>query len=556
MDKAFIHRVIVALYIILVLFVICLGFAYSNQESSRFRENFIEYESGWTQDGIDLVFPFESEEVFDMVNVLPQVYGDQYLIIKCYYEKLVVYVDEVEVFRTLDNNLFRASSDVGKKEAHIPMKEEYSGKTVRINIDLQDSLYGAEVYGCYISTRSGFAVYILKEHWVQFVVLIILMFSGICEVLIGIHFMLRRSLILRKLSFEAMVFSGFFSILSSVWILCQTRLLYVIYGNGTGFGVLEVVVFLMMPLTFFELVRAVNFRINFIDNIVDGVLATGILMMFILCIFGVFDWGEIVIAGHAIDIIVLALGSYYSYTSIKEEKRKSERRLIAFGNLFFLAVCLMGLAMYINNIDSDYNIIIVIGLTVYISTQVGVIFRRVGLRVEEEAELVQVKEFAYTDELTHLTNRRYFYEELRALKDKEPVKETTIVYFDVNRLKYYNDNMGHDAGDELLVGTAQCLRDAFSDSSTSIISRLGGDEFVVMLIAPRNDVDRRVELFKTLASKWRGKFIDGITVSIGVASMKDYPSADLEELCKHADDNMFEDKKNYYAKSGYERRNE
>ena len=203
MDKIFIRRVTVTLYIILIVFIICLGFAYSNQENSKFGENFIQLESGWTQDGIDLVFPFESKETFDMVNVLPQVYGDQFLIIKCYYEKILVYIDGVEVYHTLDNNLFWASSNVGKKEVHIPMKPEYSGKEIRVNIDLQDSVYGAEVYGCYISTRSGFAVYILKKQWIQFVVLVILMFTGICEVLIGIHFMLRRSLILRKLSFEA-----------------------------------------------------------------------------------------------------------------------------------------------------------------------------------------------------------------------------------------------------------------------------------------------------------------------------------------------------------------
>ena len=554
MDKAFVRRLTVAVYSILMIFIICLGFAYSNQENAKFRENFIQYDTGWTQDGIELVFPFESQDEFNMVNVLPNVYGDQYLIIKCYYERVIVYINDVEIYRSLDNSLFKTSSNVGKKEVHIPMKPEYSGKNVRLNIQLQDSLYGAEVYGAFISTRSGYAVYTLKNQWLQVACVIILLFSGICEVLIGVHFILKKSLILRKLSFEAMVFAGFFSILSSIWILCQTRLLYVIYGNGTGFGILEIVVFMLMPLAFFDLLRAVNFRVSKLDNIVDGILAITILGLFILCIFGVLDWGQIVVIGHVLDLIVVAFGAYYSYTSIKEEKRKSERRLIAIGNLIFLLVCLTGLAMYINNIDSNYNIIIVLGLTIYISTQVGLIYRRVGLRVEEEAELVQVKELAYTDELTRLTNRRYFYEELRALQDKEPSKETTIVYLDVNRLKYINDNLGHEAGDELLVGTGDCLVKAFSDNPTAVVSRLGGDEFAVMLIAPKAEINKRIEKFKSLASEWKGKFIDEITASIGVASIADYPSANLEELCTHADDNMFVDKQNYYAKSGCERR--
>ena len=400
-----------------------------------------------------------------------------------------------------------------------------------------------------------FAVYILKNEWLQVTFAMILLFTGVCEVLVGIHFILRRSLILRKLFFEAMVFAGFFSILSSLWLICKTRLVYVIYGNGTGFAILEIIVFMLMPLTFFELVRAVNFRVSLFDNIVDGILGVLILMLFILSLFGVLDWGQIVVIGHGIDLTVVGFGAYYSYTSIKEEKRKSERRLIAIGNLIFLAVCLISLAMYINNIDSNYNVIVVLGLVIYISTQVGLIYRRIGLKVEEEAELVQVKEFAYTDELTRLTNRRYFYEELKAIEDREPVKETTIVYLDVNRLKYYNDNIGHDAGDELLVGTADCLRKAFSDSPTAVISRIGGDEFIVMLIASKSEVEKRVEKFKALAAQWKGKFIDGLTAAIGVAAKSDYPEADLEELCKYADDNMFVEKKRFYAESGYERRN-
>ena len=555
MDKAFVRRLTIAIYCILIFFIICLGFAYSNQENARYDENFIQFESGWTQNGVDLVFPFESKDEFEMENTLPQVYGDQFLIVKCYYEKAVVYVDDVEVCRTLDNYLFKASSNVGKKEFHVPMKPEYSGKKIRVDIKLQNSLYGAEVYGAFISTRSGFALYTLRKHWIQLACVVILFFSGFCEALIGIHFILRRSLILRKLSFEAMVSAGFFSILSSLWILCQTRLLYVIYGNGTGFAILEIVTFMLMPLAFFELIRAANFRVSRFDNIVDGVLACFILVIFVLCIFGVFDWGHIVVIGHVLDIVVVSFGAFYSYTSIKEEKRKSERRIIAVGNLLFLLICLTALAMYINNIDSNYNIIIVIGLTIYISTQVGLIYRRVGLRVEEEAELVQVKELAYTDELTKLTNRRYFYEELRALEDKEPPKETTIVFIDVNRLKYYNDTMGHEAGDELLIGTADCLREAFSDSCTSVISRIGGDEFVVMLIASAEEINKRIEKFKTLGSQHKGKFIDEITAAIGVASIADYPSSSLEELCKHADDNMFIDKQKYYAESGHDRRN-
>ena len=82
MDKGFIRRLVCALYIIIIIFLIILGFAYSNQESGTFRENFIQFQDGWKEGDVELSFPYERKDVFVMENELPQVYGDQFLIIK------------------------------------------------------------------------------------------------------------------------------------------------------------------------------------------------------------------------------------------------------------------------------------------------------------------------------------------------------------------------------------------------------------------------------------------------------------------------------------------
>ncbi|WP_028243976.1 sensor domain-containing diguanylate cyclase [Pseudobutyrivibrio ruminis] len=554
MDKGFLRKVLVGVYVIVILFIELLGFAYSNQENSKYHENFIEYDSGWTIDNVEIKFPYEDDTEFVISNTMPNVYGDQFLIFECYYDDYSIEIDGNQVYRSVNNKLFNSYTNVGKKEIHLPLKEEYSGKKIDITLKLQKSLYGSEVYGAYISTRSGYGIYVLKKQWLQLVVAVILFFYGFCEVLIAAYFIAKRSHILRKLSFEALLYAGIFAITASVWLICQTRLLYIVFGNGTGFAILEIIVFLMMPLAFFELVRAVNFRVSFVDNVVDGIIAVLLAGLFILCLFGVIDWGQLVVIGHLIALVILGITAYYSYTSLKEAKRKSERRLIAIGNLAFLLVCLVSLAMYINDIDSNYNIFLVIGLMIYIATQVGLIYKRIGLKVEEEEELVQAKEFAYTDELTHLTNRRYFYEELALLNDRELLKDTTVVYLDVNRLKYYNDNFGHDAGDELLKACAYCLNSAFDDSPTAVISRIGGDEFVVMLIASESEIKRRIDKFNHLASTWKGKYIDGFSAAIGVAAIRDYPDSMPEELCNIADDNMLIDKKNFYSQSVYERR--
>ena len=553
-DWGFVRRVIATIYIIVICFIIVVGFAYSNQDDARLRENYVSMDNGWTNNGVDVVFPYANKEEFVIENTLPLVYGDQFLVLKCYYDKAAVYVDGNEVYHSLDNTLFGQESDVGKKEIHVLMKPEYSYKTVSVKIVMQKSLYGSELTEAFITTRSGYGIRILKEEMLPIVLSVILFFTGLWEALIAIHFILRKSLILRKLSFQALLYSGFFSMLAGTCLLCETRLLTVIFGNNTGFAILEIMCFVLMPLAFLELVRAVNFRISRRDNVLDGIYAMLILGAFLFALFGVVEWGNIVIFAHVIDVSMIFLVAYYSYSSIKAEKRKSERRLIAMGNLLFLFVCVIALAMYINNIDSNYNVIVIIGLVVYISTQIGIIYRRIGLKVEEEAELVQVKELAYTDELTKLTNRRYFYEELNSIKDRELSSDTTVVFFDVNRLKYTNDTLGHDAGDELLIGTADCIKKAFQDNSTSVISRMGGDEFIAMLIASKAELTRRLENFKKYTYEWKGTYIDEISVSVGAASLRDNPGIDINTLCKIADDNMYLAKKEYYKDTGFDRR--
>ena len=54
MDKGFLRKVIVAVYVIFVLFIELLGFAYSNQEDGKYQENFIQFDSGWTIDNMEI----------------------------------------------------------------------------------------------------------------------------------------------------------------------------------------------------------------------------------------------------------------------------------------------------------------------------------------------------------------------------------------------------------------------------------------------------------------------------------------------------------------------
>jgi diguanylate cyclase (GGDEF)-like protein/PAS domain S-box-containing protein len=108
------------------------------------------------------------------------------------------------------------------------------------------------------------------------------------------------------------------------------------------------------------------------------------------------------------------------------------------------------------------------------------ISRDITERKQTEAEL---ERRAFYDPLTTLPNRALFLDRLQHLFYRARRALGTppfgVLYLDLDRFKAINDSLGHDAGDELLVGTARRLERCLRPGDT--LARLGGDEFTVLL---------------------------------------------------------------------------
>ena len=166
----------------------------------------------------------------------------------------------------------------------------------------------------------------------------------------------------------------------------------------------------------------------------------------------------------------------------------------------------------------------------------------------------QIHQLAYRDSLTGLSNRASFLNKLdRALERAKPQrKPLALLFLDLDNFKPVNDNLGHQAGDQLLQMIAQRLRQNLRDSDqltlpgTPQYARLGGDEFTVLL--PVLDepeqagiVAQRIIELITQPFQINEQAIY-IGTSIGIAVFpKDAHSAD--ELISHADVAMYQAKK-------------
>ena len=89
------------------------------------------------------------------------------------------------------------------------------------------------------------------------------------------------------------------------------------------------------------------------------------------------------------------------------------------------------------------------------------------------------------DPLTDLPNRRRFNDavEEAIVSARRNGTKVALLMLDLDRFKFINDSLGHDAGDELLCETAKRLRAAVRQGD--LVARLGGDEFSIIL----NDIE-------------------------------------------------------------------
>lgn len=147
---------------------------------------------------------------------------------------------------------------------------------------------------------------------------------------------------------------------------------------------------------------------------------------------------------------------------------------------------------------------------------------------------------AREDELTQLPNRREFYERGRAAFSQAQRRSapSTVVFFDLDKFKHVNDELGHEVGDQLLAKVAAVMR--LHVRASDVAGRLGGDEFALVL--PNMDAAAAMPYVEELRQRLLAAMSEhdwGVTFSIGVASYRVTPM-DFDTALTQADALMYE----------------
>lgn len=157
---------------------------------------------------------------------------------------------------------------------------------------------------------------------------------------------------------------------------------------------------------------------------------------------------------------------------------------------------------------------------------------------------------AYTDALTGLGNR-FRFNRIMAEMVKHPDKKFSLCFLDLDDFKQINDNMGHDAGDELLIELGKRLKESIAGHGE--VFRLGGDEYALIIVGADTKLEVETIVKRVQRSVIKPVFIRNTTVnleySLGIACFPD-DSQNANELINFADAAMYfvkeSGKSNYY----------
>jgi two-component system cell cycle response regulator len=155
---------------------------------------------------------------------------------------------------------------------------------------------------------------------------------------------------------------------------------------------------------------------------------------------------------------------------------------------------------------------------------------------EKEKLEEEVKRLSITDDLTGLYNHRHFFKTLETelARLKRQKTSLSLLMFDLDHFKRYNDLYGHLEGDRVLRKIGEIAKNSIRSNVDSGY-RYGGDEFAALLIGA--SADQALTIAERIRSSIEQAGFRNITVSIGLSEYEDH--FDLEGFVKSADDAMY-----------------
>ncbi len=162
---------------------------------------------------------------------------------------------------------------------------------------------------------------------------------------------------------------------------------------------------------------------------------------------------------------------------------------------------------------------------------------------ELHEENVKLRSLSLIDNLTGLSNRRFFWMQLATemARTKRTGDSCTLMMVDLDNFKCLNDSFGHLEGDKFIEEFGRIMRN--NSRSTDLPCRYGGDEFALIMPATSvADALKTGERLKSILADMPQRSNPPISLSIGIAEYTSFSPYSMNDFVRAADMAMYEAK--------------
>ncbi len=444
-----------------------------------------------------------------------------------------VFLSGQEIYEAGTDSGQRFGKSIGSMWNFVSLPSDAGGQTVTIHLTTAFSQIPNSLQEVVLGQEGAVVLSLLRKNAG---VLSFVCFTALLGVLLLI---LCGVLRLKKLDLGRgqFFYLGVFAILSSVWVLTDSRILQLIISNVAAIYSLSFHTFMLLPVPILLYLRSASRRSTPVPNMLCLLFLVNFAVNTALNMAGIKDLVETLPSTH----ILMFLGmSWIIFVCARSVLCGRE----GFSSEVLPALCILcagavlSLAGFYGDRPGDYARFFRWGLFLFILTLSLGTVRKGAALLGDSVKAATYKLLAYADTMTMLLNRAAFDRDMEELrKGTGDHRCVSLLLFDLNNLKQTNDTQGHMAGDDMIVRFAESMRVVFEGIGQ--IYRIGGDEFAV-LIYDREDREEKkaAELIGRLKEKCSIDFSAGYAYQ----ELSKAAAANTRELFRTADMRMYQEK--------------
>jgi diguanylate cyclase (GGDEF)-like protein len=391
-----------------------------------------------------------------------------------------VYIDGELIYEPYlaDSPNYTNSSGTGWHYVSLP--SDVAGKEIEIRLYTVYSSAKACIDNITIGEAAGAMLDTFKTKLPSFLTCILLMFVGLLLIFADIPINMRTQ------KNHELRYLGIFAASIALWCLAETNMFQFSIGDQRSIHILSCTTLMLIPIPcVLYLNSAFSLKTKWILPLVCILSITQFFVSWILHFANIADIHETMTFTHVV-LIIAALTMFVVIFRTMINTRKDIRknlyhRLRAIGLAAISAATFLDIARYYLSSSTDNAFFVRIGMLVFVICFGFSSLEKTISAVKLGAQSELISQLAYKDGLTSIGNRTAFKEKLEAMEaTKYALNGIGIVMFDVNNLKYVNDYLGHHYGDDMLIQSANIIKNSFEGISENCY-RIGGDEFAVIL---------------------------------------------------------------------------